>query len=91
MKILGAAIGMVGAIIMMFAGGDMMHIVSQATAQGSAPSIAEVFYNKMGLGFIGLGIFCIMLICVVAFRPVHSVEGDEEEEEEEEEEEGKIR
>jgi len=74
MKILGA-IGMVGAVIMIFAGVDMARIVSQATAQGSAPSIAEVFYNAMGWGFIGLGIFCIMLICVVAFREVRQAEG----------------
>lgn len=83
MKVL-AAIGVVGAVIMIFAGLDMTRIVSQATAEGSAPSTAEVFYNSMGLGFIGLGIFCIMLICVVAFREVQPVKDDEEEGDEEE-------
>jgi len=82
MKILGV-IGVIGAAIMIFAGVDMTRIVSQSAAEGGTRSVAEVFYNAMGWGFIGIGIFCIMLICVVAFREVHLTEGDEEEEEEE--------
>jgi tetratricopeptide (TPR) repeat protein len=81
MKILGA-IGIMGAIIMLIAGIDMTRIISQATAEGSAPSIAEVFYNAMGWGFIGLGIFCIMLVSVVAFRQVRPAEDDGKKEEE---------
>jgi tetratricopeptide (TPR) repeat protein len=83
MKILGV-IGVIGAVIMILAGVDMTRIVSQATAEGSAPSINEVFYNWMGLGFIGLGVFCIILICVVAFRQVQPAKDDEEEGDDEE-------
>jgi tetratricopeptide (TPR) repeat protein len=80
MQALGA-IGIVGGIIMIFAGVDMARIVSQSAAEGGTRSVAEVFYNAMGWGFIGLGIFCIMLICVVAFKKVQPAEGDRKKEE----------
>jgi tetratricopeptide (TPR) repeat protein len=80
MQALGA-IGIVGAIIMIFAGVDMARIVSQSAAEGGTRSVAEVFYNAMGWGFIGLGIFCIMLICVVAFKKVQPAEDDRKKEE----------
>jgi tetratricopeptide (TPR) repeat protein len=80
MGVLGA-IGIVGAIIMIFAGVDMARIVSQSAAEGGARSVAEIFYNAMGWGFIGLGIFCIMLICVVAFKKVQPTEDDKKKEE----------
>jgi hypothetical protein len=81
MKILGAIGGIIGAIIVIIAGIDMIHIVSE-----SGNSIMEISYHATGKGFIGLGIFCIALICVVAFRETYSTEEDEEEEDEEEDE-----
>lgn len=80
MQVLGA-IGIVGAIIMIFAGVDMARIVSQSAAEGGTRTVAEAFYNAMGWGFIGLGIFCIMLICVVAFKNVQPAEDDRKKEE----------
>ena len=83
MKILGV-IGIIGAIVMIFAGVDMMRIMSQATSMGEGPSIAEVFYNAVGLGFIGLGIFGLMLMSVLtlgllSFKEVQAAEEEEEE------------
>jgi len=79
MKILGVIGGVVGAIIVILAGIDMTAIQSEA-----GDTIMEAYYHAMGRGFIGLGIFCIMLICVVAFRRVQPAKDDEEEGREEE-------
>jgi heme/copper-type cytochrome/quinol oxidase subunit 2 len=81
MKIL-SAIGIIGACFIIGAGVNMTQIISQSAAEGSGRSIAEVFYNAMGWGFIGLGIFCIMLVCIVAFKKA-SLEQEEEDEEDE--------
>ena len=64
----------------------MMRIRTEAGAEG-VPTITDVFYNAVGMGFLGLGIFCIMLICIVSSREARpaAIEGDEEEEEEKEE------
>jgi hypothetical protein len=67
MKILGI-VGIIGSAIIMIAGAYMTQIVSQSAAAGGEQSIAEVFYHAMGWGFVGLGIFCMMLISVVAWR-----------------------
>jgi len=68
MKTLGVVGGMAGAVLMIVAGVDMLRIQSQWAAEGHEPLIEEVFYNTVGLAVLGLGIFCIMLLGIVAFR-----------------------
>jgi len=96
MKAIAIAIGIAGAIIMSVAGVDMMRIKTEAGAEG-APTIMEVFYNAVGMGFLGLGIFCIMLICIVGLRGGRGVgsgssDGEDEEDDDsgEEESDGEV-
>jgi len=57
---LGLAVGIIGTLIMIGAGAAMASIRS---VRGD--TVAEAFYNSMGWGFIGLGIFCMILLCFV--------------------------
>lgn len=80
MKILGVVGGMAGAVLMIVAGVDMLRIQSQWAAEGHEPLIEEVFYNTVGLAVLGLGIFCIVLLGIVAFRESRPATDDEGEE-----------
>ena len=74
--------GIIGSVIMMIAGINMTLIRSVA-----GNTVAEAFYNNMGVVFIGLGIFCITLIVMISRRvmlgygstPSSSAEQPEEE------------
>lgn len=55
--------GMIGSIVMIGAGTDMASISSVA-----GNTVAEANRNAVGAGFIGLGIFCIVLTCLVFSR-----------------------
>ncbi len=57
---LGLVVGIIGSLIMIGAGSSMASIRS-----AGEKTIMEAYYNSMGWGFIGLGIFCMILLCFV--------------------------
>jgi len=62
-KLAGVILGIIASIVMIAAGIDMASIRS---IRGD--TVAEAFYNAIGGGFIGLGVFCIALVWLLAVR-----------------------
>lgn len=57
------AFAIIGSIVMVFAGVFMWNLESQA-----GNTVAEAYYNYMGIAFIGLGIFCAMISGMIYHR-----------------------
>ena len=56
-KVIGLVFGIIAGLFMIFAGIDMASIRSIA-----GDTVMEAYYNAMGWGFMGLGIFCIVVV-----------------------------
>lgn len=62
-RVVGLVFGIIGSIVMIGAGIDMLSIMSVA-----GNTVAEAYYHAMGAGFIGLGIFCIAITSLIYSR-----------------------
>jgi hydrogenase maturation factor len=66
-KIVVVLAGLAGSYILIYAGATMQGINSAASSF-NLRTLDELFYNAVGLGFVGLGIVCAGLTILLALR-----------------------